>query len=168
MADHAGPRRFKCHPETNFWHPPIEETQFWHQRSGLAPVFCKAKKDYIDQEGGGKVWNKSCWKWFKLLFCFIPMIFFWSFKYENGLQNRSSGAKTGLLRRAGTKLSSRVTLATSGAGVVSHMYIVFVYFSSSFITFYSFLLRDEKEKSCLQNRSSSAIEKKEKFPWPLK
>ena len=30
-------------------------------------------------------------------------IFFWSFKNGNGRQNRSWGAKTWLLRRAGTK-----------------------------------------------------------------
>ena len=29
MTDHAGPRRCESHPETNFWHPPIEVIQFW-------------------------------------------------------------------------------------------------------------------------------------------
>ena len=33
------------------------------------------------------------------------VIFVWSFKYANGRQTRSSGAKTGLLRRAGAKTS---------------------------------------------------------------
>ena len=52
MTDHAGPRRCECHPETNFWHPPLEVIQFWHPKSGFGARFFKAKKDYIDQEVG--------------------------------------------------------------------------------------------------------------------
>ena len=37
------------------------------------------------------------------LFHTDEFIFVWSFKNENGRQNRSSGAKTGLLRRVGAK-----------------------------------------------------------------
>ena len=36
-----------------------------------------------------------------VLFHTDEFIFVWSFKNGNGRQNRSSGAKTGLLRRAG-------------------------------------------------------------------
>ena len=42
------------------------------------------------------------------------IFFFWSYKNENGRQNRSSGAKTGLQQRAGLKFSAWGTLATSG------------------------------------------------------
>ena len=56
-----------------------------------------------------------------VLFHTDDFFFIWSFKNGNGRQNCSLGAKAGLLRRAGAKLSSRVTLATSGAGVVCHM-----------------------------------------------
>ena len=38
-TDHAGPRRCECHLGTNFWHPPIEVTQFWHPRSGIGARF---------------------------------------------------------------------------------------------------------------------------------
>ena len=38
-----------------------------------------------------------------VLFHTDEFIFVWSFKNGNGCQNRSSGAKTGLLRRAGAK-----------------------------------------------------------------
>ena len=40
-----------------------------------------------------------------VLFHTDELIFVWSFKNGNGRQNRSSGAKTGLLRRAGAKTS---------------------------------------------------------------
>ena len=33
-------------PGTKLWRPPVEVTQFWR------PFFCKAIKDYIDQEAG--------------------------------------------------------------------------------------------------------------------
>ena len=29
MTDQAGTRRCECHPGTEFWHQPVEETQFW-------------------------------------------------------------------------------------------------------------------------------------------
>ena len=54
MTDHAGPRRCECHTETSFWQPP----SFGTQGAVLAPVFCKAKKDYIDQEAGEKYETK--------------------------------------------------------------------------------------------------------------
>ena len=72
MSDHAGPRRCQYHPGTTFWHPSVEVTQFWHPRSGFGAGFCKAKKDYIDQDAGEKCETKvvgngssycfvSCW-----------------------------------------------------------------------------------------------------------
>ena len=47
-------------------------------------------------------------KWLEMvqvsdLFHTDEFIFVWSFKNGNGRQNRSSGAKTGLIRRAGAK-----------------------------------------------------------------
>ena len=70
----------------------------------MVPGFSKAKKDYIDQEAGEKyetivVGNGSS-------YCFIhtdDFTFVWSIKNGKGRQNSSSGAKTGLLRRAGAK-----------------------------------------------------------------
>ena len=53
-----------------------------------------------------------------VLFHTNELIFVWSFKNGNGHQNRSSGANTGLLRRAGAKLSAWVTLATSSGAVI--------------------------------------------------
>ena len=63
MTDQAGPRpargdRCECHLGTNFWHPPIEVTQFWYPRSCFGTRFCKAKKDYIHQEAGEKYETK--------------------------------------------------------------------------------------------------------------
>ena len=85
MTDHAGPRRCECHPRNNFWHPPIEVTQFWHPRSGYG-----ARQKRLNwSRGGGKVWNESCWKWFKLLFCNIQMNLFLF-----GLSKTETGAKT--------------------------------------------------------------------------
>ena len=48
------------------------------------------------------------------LFHTHEFIFVWSFKNGNGRQNPSSGAKRGYLDGRVPKLSSRVTLATSG------------------------------------------------------
>ena len=50
MTDHAGPGHCECHSGTNFWHPPIEVTQFWHPRSGFGAPFLK--KDNIGQGAG--------------------------------------------------------------------------------------------------------------------
>ena len=70
----------------------------------MAPVFCEDKKDYIDQEAGKRYETKvggkgSITVWFHT----DKFSFVWSFKNENGRQNPSLGAKTGLLRRAGAK-----------------------------------------------------------------
>ena len=62
---------------------------------------------------------------FTLLFCFILMfhtdefIFVWSFK--NGTKTSPRVPKLGYFDGRVPKLSSRVTLATSGAGVVCHI-----------------------------------------------
>ena len=37
----------------------------------LAPVFVRPKKSIYWSRSGGIVWNKSCWKWFEILFGFI-------------------------------------------------------------------------------------------------
>ena len=59
MADHACGRRSVVNMGTKVWRPPVEVTQFWRPRSGfgareavLAPVFCKTKKDYNEEEAG--------------------------------------------------------------------------------------------------------------------
>ena len=57
-----------------------------------------------------------------VLFHTDECIFVWSFKNGNGRQNRSLGAKLGYFDWRVPKLSSRVTLATSWAGVVCHIF----------------------------------------------
>ena len=70
----------------------------------MAPAFCKAKKDYIDQEAGKKYETKVVGMvQVTVLFHTDEFIFVRSFKNGNGRQNRSLGAKTGLLQRAGAK-----------------------------------------------------------------
>ena len=92
MTDHAGSRRCECHPGTNFWHPPIEVTQFAPEERFWRPFFCKAKKDYIDQEAGEEcetkvVGNSSV----TVLYTTEEFIFVWSFKNGNGSQNLVPG-----------------------------------------------------------------------------
>ena len=48
MTDHAGPR----HPGSNFWHPPVEVTQFWYPAAVLAPVFVRPKKIILIKRRG--------------------------------------------------------------------------------------------------------------------
>ena len=97
MTDHAGPRRCKCHPGTNFWHPPIEVTQFWH------PFFVRPKKIILIMRRGKSMKQKLLEiVQFTVLFLTDKFIFVWSFKNGNGRLNRILGAKTGLLRRAGS------------------------------------------------------------------
>ena len=125
MTDHGGPRRCECHPGTDFRHPPVEVTKFCHPRSGLAPVFFKAEKDYIDQEAGEKyetrnVGNGSryCLKvtyWLNY-FCLVFQ------KTETGAKTAPRVPKLGYFEGWLPKLSSRVTLVTLGASVVCHMY----------------------------------------------
>ena len=100
MTDHAGPRRCECHPGTKVWHPPVEVTQFWHPGSGLAPVsvFERQNKNKFTSMKQ----NSNLNHFQQLLFHTFPQNnLFWP--YKNGRQNRSLGAKTGLLRRAGAK-----------------------------------------------------------------
>ena len=79
MTDHAGPRRSECPPGTMLWRPPAFVTQFWHTRSGFG---CRHTGKSMKQNG-----NLNHFK----------QLFF----YKNSRQNRSSGAKTGLLWQAG-------------------------------------------------------------------
>ena len=85
----------------------------------MTPVLCKAKKDYIDQEAGEKYETK----WFKLLFCFILMNLFLFEKTETGAIIAPWVPKLGYYDGRVPKLSSRVSLATSRAGVVCHKYV---------------------------------------------
>ena len=69
VTDHAGPRR-RCefHPGTNFWHPPVEVTQFWHPRSGFGAHFFVRPflVSFIDEEAGEKYETKpllGCQNW---------------------------------------------------------------------------------------------------------
>ena len=97
--------------------PAVEVTQFRHPRSGFG-----AREKIILIKRRGKSMNQSWWKWFKLLFCFklMKFIFVYSFINGNGRQNRFSGAKTGLLRRAGarTLFPGNTHNVASGAGVI--------------------------------------------------
>ena len=64
-------------PGTKLLRQPILVTQFWRTKSGFSARFCKTKEDYVYwSRGRGIVWNKSWWTWFKLLFGFILMNFF--------------------------------------------------------------------------------------------
>ena len=67
-------------------------------------VFQYSTKNYIDQEAGENMKQKlSKMVQVTVLFHTYMFIFVWSIKNGNGRQNRSSGAKTGLLRRAGAQ-----------------------------------------------------------------
>ena len=52
MADHAGGGRSVVNQGTKLWHPPIIVASFGTRGVVLAPVFCKTKKEYIEQEAG--------------------------------------------------------------------------------------------------------------------
>ena len=59
MTDHAGPRRCnRVTREQTFGTRPSKKPSFGTRGAVLAPVFCKAKKDYIDQEAGEKYETK--------------------------------------------------------------------------------------------------------------
>ena len=122
--DRPRTRRCECHPGTNFWHPPFEVTQFWHPRSGFGARFFKGQKRLYWPRGGGKVCNKSCWKWFKLLFYFILMNFFCLvFQKRKQAPKPLLGCQNWVTSTAGAKkTNSRVTLARSWTGVVCHIY----------------------------------------------
>ena len=68
--------------------------------------------------------KKSCRKWFKLLFCILLLMNLFLFglsKTETGDKTASRVPKLGYYDGRVPKFSSRMTLATSGAGVVCHM-----------------------------------------------
>ena len=92
------PRRCECHPGTNFWHPPVEVTQFGTRGSVLAP------KKIILIKRRGKSKKQKLLEMVQVLFHTDEFIFVWSFKNGNGRQNHSSGAKTWLHRRTGQNL----------------------------------------------------------------
>ena len=135
MTDHAGPQRCEhwfllgeceCHPGTKFWHPPIEVTQFWHQRRGFGARFHFErlnKNKFISMKQNGNL-TKFQQLYFilsppaQLPLLLINIIFFWPYKQWApepllGCQNFDGRVP---------KVSYRVTLATSGAGVVCHIY----------------------------------------------
>ena len=98
MTDHAGPQHCECYPETNFWHPPVEVTQFW-------PLFFVRPKKIILAKRQGNYMKHMLLETVQVtvLFHTDEFMFVWSFKIGNGCQNCSSVAKTGLLRWAGAK-----------------------------------------------------------------
>ena len=74
------------------------EERFWR------PFFVRPKKIILIKRRGKSMKQK----WLEMvqvtvLFQTDDFIFVWPFKNGNGRQNRSSGAKIGLLRRAGAK-----------------------------------------------------------------
>ena len=128
MTDQAGPQICMCQPGTNFWHLPIDVTQFWHPRSSFGTRFSKAKKYYICQEARrGKSMKQKLSEMVQVtvLFHTNQYIFVWSFQNGNGRQNHSQGAKTGLLRRAGAKTQfpsdTRNVGGRLGLSYVSHI-----------------------------------------------
>ena len=94
----------------------------------MAPVFCKAKKYYIDQKAGEKYETKVVGNGSSYCFCFILMnLFLFSLtKTETGAKTAPRVTKLGYFDGRVPKLSSRVTLATSGAGVVCDVSIFLV------------------------------------------
>ena len=52
MANHGCGRGSVVNPGNKLWRPPVEVTQFWARGAVLAPVFCKTKKNYMEQEAG--------------------------------------------------------------------------------------------------------------------
>ena len=81
--------------ELTFGTRPSKKPSFSTRGAVLAPTFCKAKKDYIDQEVRGKSMKQKCLEMVQVtvLFHTDEFIFVWSVKNGNGRQNRSSGAK---------------------------------------------------------------------------
>ena len=93
-------------PEERFWHP----FPFLKDQTKINSISMKQNSNWIHFQ--------------QLLFhTFPPPLDQYNLfgLTKNGRQNRSSGAKTGLLWWAGAKVSFRETLAMSGAGVVCHM-----------------------------------------------
>ena len=74
--------------------------------------------------------KKSCWKWFTFLFCFILMnLFLLSVsKTELGAKTAPQVPNLGYVDGRVPKLNSRATFATSGAGVVRHMYTMNMFY----------------------------------------
>ena len=97
MADHAGSRRSVVNPGTKL--PHVEITQFWRQRSSFALLWNQTKinSSVRSQTVPWFISNNFCFILFPRLL--INIIIFCLTK--NRGQNRSSGAKSGLLRRAG-------------------------------------------------------------------
>ena len=100
MADHGG-RRSVVNPGTKLWRPPVEVTQFWPRGAVLAPVFVFVKPN--NNKLICMKLNSNLNHFQQLLFQTIPppldqFNLFWS--YKKRAPNRSSGAKTGLLRWA--------------------------------------------------------------------
>ena len=110
MTDHAGPRRCECHPGTKFWHPPVEVTKFWHP----FPFFKDQTKI------NSSVWNKSVTWTISNNFCFILFprllinIIFFGLTKKTGAKTAPRVPKLGYFDGRVPKVSSRVTLATSG------------------------------------------------------
>ena len=72
---------------------PSKSPSFGTRGAVLAPVFVRQKKIILVKRRGKSI-KQKLWKWYKLLFCFILMIFFGLSKTEKGTKNRSSGAIT--------------------------------------------------------------------------
>ena len=123
MADHAGGLRSVVNPGTKLWRPPVEVTQFWRLKSGFGARFLYDQKRLYWSRGGLIVWNKSCWKWFKLLFGFILMnLFLFGFtKTKTGAKTAPRAPKLSYFDGQGPQLSARVNHGTPAAGVISHI-----------------------------------------------
>ena len=83
MADHAGGRRSVVNPGTKLWRP----TQ---KKIILIKRWGNSMKQNLLEIIQDTVWLHT-----------DEFIFVWLYKNKNGRQNRSSGAKTELLRREG-------------------------------------------------------------------
>ena len=117
MTDHTGSRCCECHPGTKFWHLPVEVTKFWRPFPFL--------KDQT--KINSSVWNSTATWTISNIFCFIIFpsllinIFFLGLQ-KTVVKTAPRVPILGYFDGRVPKVSSRVTLATSGAGVVCHMY----------------------------------------------
>ena len=91
-------------PGTKLWTLPVEVTQSWRPRSGFGARFLQAQKIILIKRRGNSMKQKLL-KMIQVTVCLHTkeFIFVWFYQNENGQQNRSSFAKTKLLRRAGAK-----------------------------------------------------------------
>ena len=108
VTDHAGPRRrSECPPGTKLWRLPAFVTQFWHPRSGH---ICKTNNNKKSSERERHETIQELEPLPATFFCWVG-------------SGRVPWPKLGYKGWRAPQLSARGTLATSGAGLVCHVYL---------------------------------------------